>query len=176
VVGIHINFCKWQLCKEEMNLRLSNRNDLKKCFRLEMSEAWLWKAVFLLLVNFRQISIWKYDFTLYKGFCMEKIIQIRQILKIIFCKLSNFYDKFQQVANNIEGFSFFFTLISSMQPNLATLFCEWLLLWLHHEIIKRNPGEKRRSTELFWTEEILGEVHGILLFQCSGLINAYLVL
>ncbi len=125
---------------------------------------------------FAKFRFEKYDFTLYKGFFMEKIIQIRQILKFIFLKSPDFYDKFQQVANNIEGFSFFFTLISSMQPNLATLFCEWLLLWLHHKIIKRNPGEKRRSTELFWTEEILGEVHGILLFHCSGLINAYLVL
>ncbi len=55
---------------------------------------------------------------------MEKKIQICQILNIIFFKSQDFYDKFQQVANDIEGFSLFLTLISSMQPNLATLFCE----------------------------------------------------
>jgi hypothetical protein len=66
----------------------------------------------------------KYDFALYKGLIMEKKIQICQILNIIFFKSQDFYDKFQQVANDIEGFSLFLTLISSMQPNLATLFCE----------------------------------------------------
>jgi hypothetical protein len=32
------------------------------------------------------------------------------------------------------------TFISSRQPNLAKLFCEWLPLWLHHKILKRNPA------------------------------------
>jgi hypothetical protein len=27
-----------------------------------------------------------------------------------------------------------------MQPHLAKLFCEWLPLWLHHKILKRNPA------------------------------------
>ncbi len=57
-----------------------------------------------------------------------------------FHKLPDFKDKFQQVAKNIEGFGFFPTFISSMQPNLAKLFCEWLPLWLHHKILKRNPA------------------------------------
>jgi hypothetical protein len=37
---------------------------------------------------------------------MEKVIQIHQILKVCFFKSLDFYDKFQQVANDIEGFSF----------------------------------------------------------------------
>jgi len=55
---------------------------------------------------------------------MEKMTQIRQILKIVFFKSPDFYDKFQQVTKNIEGLGFFPTFISSMQPNLAKLFCE----------------------------------------------------
>ncbi len=46
----------------------------------------------------------KYDFNLYKGFFMEKMTQIHQILNFFFpfFKSPDFYDKFQQVAKNIE--------------------------------------------------------------------------
>jgi hypothetical protein len=50
---------------------------------------------------------------------MKKMAQIRQILKKKNSKFSEFYDKFQWVAQNIEGFWVFSTFISSMQPNLA---------------------------------------------------------
>jgi hypothetical protein len=39
----------------------------------------------------------------------------------IFYKSPDFYNKFQQVAKDSEFFS---TFISSMQPNVAKLFCE----------------------------------------------------
>jgi len=59
---------------------------------------------------------------------MEKMTQICQIL--------NFF--FPQIVKNVEGFYFIFpTFISSMQPNLAKLFCECSPLWLHHKILKR---------------------------------------
>jgi len=58
-------------------------------------------------------------------------------------KSPDFYAKSQQVGKNIEGFSFFSTFISSMQPNLAKLFCEWLPLWLHHKILKRNRADTK---------------------------------
>jgi hypothetical protein len=70
----------------------------------------------------------------------EKMTQICQILKIFFSNCQIFNDQFLQVAKNIEEFGFFPTFISSMQPNLAKLFCEWLPLWLHHKILKRNPA------------------------------------
>ncbi len=48
--------------------------------------------------------------------------------RIFLCESPNFYDKFQQVVKNIEGFCFFSTFISSMQPNLAKLFSQpWQL-------------------------------------------------
>jgi len=55
---------------------------------------------------------------------MEKMAQIRQILKILFLKSPDFYDKFEQVVNNIEEFRLLFTFIYNMQPNLAKLSCE----------------------------------------------------
>jgi len=39
---------------------------------------------------FAKFRFEKYDFTLYKGFFMEKKIQIRQILKNIFLKIARF--------------------------------------------------------------------------------------
>jgi hypothetical protein len=47
--------------------------------------------VFLLVANFRTI---KYDFDVYKGFFMENLTQIRQILKNYFFKFPEFYNKF----------------------------------------------------------------------------------
>jgi hypothetical protein len=48
--------------------------------------------MFILLANFRTI---KYDIDLYKGFFMENLTQIRQILKNYFFKFPEFYNKFQ---------------------------------------------------------------------------------
>jgi hypothetical protein len=45
---------------------------------------------------------------------MDKITQILHISKIFFSESPDFYDKFQQVVMNIEGFCFFSTFISSM--------------------------------------------------------------
>jgi hypothetical protein len=45
---------------------------------------------------------------------MDKITQILHISKNFFSESPNFYDKFQQVVKNIEGFFFFPTFISSM--------------------------------------------------------------
>jgi hypothetical protein len=42
------------------------------------------------------------------------MVQIRQISKKRKSKSPDFYEKFQYVAKNIEGFCFFPTLISSM--------------------------------------------------------------
>jgi hypothetical protein len=50
---------------------------------------------------------------------MKKIAQIRQILKKKNSKFSEFYNKFQCVAKNIEGLWVFSTFIYSIQPNLA---------------------------------------------------------
>jgi hypothetical protein len=48
------------------------------------------------------------EFELCKGFSMEKMVQICQILRgKKKPKLPYFYDKFQTVADNIEGFLFF---------------------------------------------------------------------
>ncbi len=43
----------------------------------------------------------KYDFNLYKGFSMEKMAQIRQILQKV-SKSLDFYSKFRQVAEDIK--------------------------------------------------------------------------
>jgi hypothetical protein len=43
----------------------------------------MWTLEFLLLVNFCKILLEKYDFDLFKGFFMEKMTQICQILKIL---------------------------------------------------------------------------------------------
>jgi hypothetical protein len=56
----------------------------------------------------------KYDFDLYKGFSMEKMTEIHQISKTKVSRLADFYDRFQLVAKNVEGFGFFLTLISSL--------------------------------------------------------------
>ncbi len=58
----------------------------------------------------------------------------------IFFKLPDFYDKFQHVAQEYRTILFFSfpTFISSMQPNLAKLFCEWSTLQLHHKSLKGN--------------------------------------
>jgi hypothetical protein len=45
---------------------------------------------------------------------MEKMTEIRQISKTIVSILADFYDKFQLVAKNVEGFGPFFTFISSL--------------------------------------------------------------
>jgi hypothetical protein len=66
---------------------------------------------------YREISpnfnLKKYDFDPYKGFFIkQKITQIHQIsviyLFIYLFKSPYFYDKFQWVARNIEGFYLFF--------------------------------------------------------------------
>jgi len=44
------------------------------------------------------------DFELCKGFSMEKMVQICQILMNFFSKLPYFCDKFQTMTKNIEGF------------------------------------------------------------------------
>jgi hypothetical protein len=49
----------------------------------------------------------KYDFDLYKGFFMKKKTQKSADFEIFFFELSDSYDKFQEVAKNIEGFCFF---------------------------------------------------------------------
>jgi hypothetical protein len=75
-----------------------------------------------------------------KDFLWKKWPKFTRFWDFFFYKSPDFCDNFQQVAKYIEGFSFFSTFISIMQPNLAKLFCEWLPLWLHHKILKRNPG------------------------------------
>ncbi len=52
---------------------------------------------------------------------------------------TDFYDKFQQVAKNIEGFWFFSIFIYSTQPNLAKSSYGRLPLQLRQKIEKRNP-------------------------------------
>jgi hypothetical protein len=64
----------------------------------------------------------KFDFDLCKGFLMEKMAQTCQISKNFFFTLPDFYDKFQWVAKNLEGFCFSPTFKSSMWPVLAKLF------------------------------------------------------
>jgi hypothetical protein len=46
----------------------------------------------------------KHDFNLCKGFFMEKIGVTSANLEWFFSKLSNSYDKFHEVAKNIEGY------------------------------------------------------------------------
>jgi hypothetical protein len=67
------------------------------------------------------------DFDLCKGFFLWKILpKFARFQKEKNSKSPDFYDKFQYVAKNIEGFCFFFffspTSISSMYLNLAKLF------------------------------------------------------
>jgi hypothetical protein len=51
---------------------------------------------------------------------MEKMAQIHLIFrKKKVSRLPYFNDKFQEGAKNIEGFCFFFTFISSLEPKLA---------------------------------------------------------
>jgi len=65
-----------------------------------------------LLAKFR---LEKYDFDLFKGFFMKKKPQESADFEIFFFELSDFYDKFQEVAKDIEGFCFLRkTFISSM--------------------------------------------------------------
>jgi hypothetical protein len=45
---------------------------------------------------------------------MEKMTEIHQISKTKVSRLADFYDKFQLVTKNVEGFGFFFTFISSL--------------------------------------------------------------
>ncbi len=71
---------------------------------------------------------------------MKKMAQIRQILKKKNSKFSEFYDKFQWVAQNIEGFWVFSTFISSMQPNLAKGSYGWFPLQLHYKIENKNSA------------------------------------
>ncbi len=54
-----------------------SRGALNRCHQMRFA------PVFLLLANFRTV---KYDFDLYKGFFMENLTQIRQILKNYFFK------------------------------------------------------------------------------------------
>ncbi len=70
-----------------------------------------------------------------KNFLWKKWPKFARFWDFFSFKSPDFCDKFQQVAKYIEGFSFFSTFISIMQPNLANLFCEWLPLWLHHKIL-----------------------------------------
>ncbi len=49
-----------------------------------------------LLQNFVKFQPKKYDFNLYKGFSMEKMAQICQILKEKTFRSLNFYDKFNR--------------------------------------------------------------------------------
>jgi len=57
----------------------------------------------------------KYDFNLFKGFFMgKKKGPNSPNFDKLFFKSPDFYDKFQQVAKNIEGFWFLKNLISSM--------------------------------------------------------------
>ncbi len=88
------------------------------------------------------VEFWpeKYDFNLHKGFLMKKIAQIRQILKKKNSKFSEFYNKFQCVAKNIEGLWVFSTFIYSIQPNLAKGSYGWFPLQLHHKIKNKNPA------------------------------------
>jgi hypothetical protein len=72
----------------------------------------LWPSVFL--ANFTKFQPEKYDLNLYNGFPMEKMTQNRQNSKEKKPQLPDLYDKFQEVAKNIEEFRFFSTFISSM--------------------------------------------------------------
>jgi len=113
----------------------------------------------LLLAIFHQIRPYKYGFNLYKGFFLwKKRPKFAKFWRIFIFKLPNFYDKFQQVGKNTEWFSFFSTFISSMQPNLAKLFSEWLPLWLHHKILKRNPAwyQEPSGISKTWTQNNTG--------------------
>jgi hypothetical protein len=86
----------------------------------------------------------KNDFDLYKGFSMEKMAQILPDFKEkIKSKLPNFYDKFLQVAKNIEGFYFFFKnsylVYSLIWPNHLMDDCHFCYIT---KLEKKNPNVK----------------------------------
>jgi len=88
---------------------------------------------------------------------MGKMAQIRQILKKNKTKPKslNFYDKFHQVANNIEASCFFLKRFSYLVCSQiwVNYFLDYHQFWIHHKILLKDPAWSMQSLKTLIVEE-----------------------